>query len=159
MSTQAVREYLALVWEQYKLANRNMRSMLPDEVCRNLKMHRKSAIRALSSSKPPRSIQGKGAKTKRRRYSEASKEALVKVWRTMNYIASIRLKPALKDWLLWAELLRKTVGVDPEISICGAKMIVDDAITDGEKMAETLARLGRRFARCNGPTTETAISG
>ncbi len=28
MSTQAVREYLALVWEQYKLANRNMRSML-----------------------------------------------------------------------------------------------------------------------------------
>jgi hypothetical protein len=99
VSTQAVREYLALVWEQYKLANRKMRSTLLDEVCRNLKMHRKAAIRALSSTKPPRSIQGKGARSKHRRYSEASKDALVKVWRTMNYMGSIRLKPALKDWL------------------------------------------------------------
>ncbi len=44
-------------------------------------------------------------------------------------------------WLAWAELLRKTVGVDPEIFSCGARMIVDDAITDGVKIAETLARL------------------
>ncbi len=34
------------------------------------------------------------------------------------------------------------MGVDPEICLCGARMIVDDAITDGEKIAETLARLG-----------------
>jgi hypothetical protein len=47
-------------------------------------------------------------------------------------------------WLPWAELLRKTVGVDPEICSCGSRMIVDDAITDGEKIAEILARLGRR---------------
>ena len=45
-------------------------------------------------------------------------------------------------WLLWAELLRKTVGVDPEICLCGVSMILDDAITDGEKITETLARLG-----------------
>ena len=45
-------------------------------------------------------------------------------------------------WLPWADLLRKTVGVDPEICICGARMIVDDAITDGDKIAEVLARLG-----------------
>ena len=83
VSTQAVREYLALVWEQYKLANRKMRSTLLDEVCRNLKMHRKAAIRALRSTKPPRSVQGKGAKTKRRRYSEASKAALEQVWRAI----------------------------------------------------------------------------
>jgi hypothetical protein len=37
--------------------------------------------------------------------------------------------------------LRKTVGVDPEICSCGARMIVDDAITDGKKFTETLARL------------------
>jgi hypothetical protein len=36
-------------------------------------------------------------------------------------------------------------------------MVVDDAITDGEKIAEILARLGRRFARFNGPSKETAI--
>ena len=40
------------------------------------------------------------------------------------------------------ELLRKTLGVDPEICVCGARMIVDDAITEGETIAETLARLG-----------------
>jgi hypothetical protein len=99
VSTQAVREYLALVWGQYKLANRKMRSTLLDEVCRNLKMHRKAAIRALKSPKPPRSSQGKGAKPRRPRYSEASKEVIVQVWRKMNYMASIRLKPALKDWM------------------------------------------------------------
>ena len=45
-------------------------------------------------------------------------------------------------WLPWSELLRRTVGVDPEVCTCGARMIVDDAITDGEKITETLARLG-----------------
>jgi hypothetical protein len=45
-------------------------------------------------------------------------------------------------WIPWADLLRKTVGVDLEIGLCGARMIVDDAITDGEKIAETLTRLG-----------------
>ena len=39
-------------------------------------------------------------------------------------------------WLPWAELLRRTLGVDPEICACGARMIVDDAITDGEKITE-----------------------
>ena len=50
--------------------------------------------------------------------------------------------PPAEYWLPWAELLRKTVGVDPEICACGARMIVDDAVTDGEKITETLARLG-----------------
>jgi hypothetical protein len=34
------------------------------------------------------------------------------------------------------------MGVDPEICHCGAKMTVDDAITEPEKITETLARLG-----------------
>jgi hypothetical protein len=50
------------------------------------------------------------------------------------------------------------VGVDPEICVCGARMIVDDAITDGEKIAEILARLGRRFARFNGSAKEATIN-
>ena len=41
-----------------------------------------------------------------------------------------------------AELPRNTVAVDPEICTCGARMIVDDAITEAEKIAEILARLG-----------------
>jgi hypothetical protein len=38
-------------------------------------------------------------------------------------------------------------------------MIVDDAITDGEKITETLARLGRRFASVHVSTNEAAIDG
>ena len=45
-------------------------------------------------------------------------------------------------WIPWPELLRRTIGVDPEICVCGAKMIADDAITEPEKITETLARLG-----------------
>jgi hypothetical protein len=51
-------------------------------------------------------------------------------------------RAAAEYWIPWADLLRKTVGVDPEICTCGARMVVDDAITDGEKIAEVLARLG-----------------
>jgi hypothetical protein len=42
----------------------------------------------------------------------------------------------------WAVLIRKTVDVDPEICSHGARIVVDDAITDGEKISEVLARLG-----------------
>jgi hypothetical protein len=45
-------------------------------------------------------------------------------------------------WLPWAELLRKTVGVDPEICSCGARMVIDDAITDAATITETLTRMG-----------------
>jgi len=62
-------------------------------------------------------------------------------------------------WLPWAELLRKTVVVDPEVCTCRARMIVDDAITEGEKITETLARLGRRFASVHRPPNEAAIGG
>ena len=50
-------------------------------------------------------------------------------------------RAAPEYWLPWSELLRKTVGVDPEICTCGARMIVDNAITEAEKIAEILARL------------------
>ncbi len=51
-------------------------------------------------------------------------------------------RAAPEYWLPWAELLRRTIGVDPEICRCGARMVVDDAITEAEKIAEILARLG-----------------
>ena len=42
------------------------------------------------------------------------------------------------------------MGVDPEICICGARMIVDDAITDGEKIAEILANLNSFLSKHRG---------
>ena len=40
------------------------------------------------------------------------------------------------------EFLRKTVCVDPEICSCGARMVIDDAITDAATITETLTRMG-----------------
>ena len=28
-------------------------------------------------------------------------------------------------WMPWSELLRKTVGVDPEFCVCGARMVIE----------------------------------
>jgi hypothetical protein len=28
-------------------------------------------------------------------------------------------------WMPWSELLRKTVGVDPEYCVCGARMVIE----------------------------------
>lgn len=42
----------------------------------------------------------------------------------------------------WAELLRRTMGIDPEICVCGAKMVVDDVITDTVTIKATMTRLG-----------------
>lgn len=58
--------------------------------------------------------------------------------------------------LAWAELLSKTVGVDPEIWSCGARMVVDDAITNDVKIAETLARIG---ITSTGPPTRRQSTG
>jgi hypothetical protein len=66
----------------------------------------------------------------------------------MNLTTPIPLLPANRQLvghlanIGYRGLLRKTVGVDPEVCLCGARMTVDDAITDGKKIAETLARLG-----------------
>ena len=45
-------------------------------------------------------------------------------------------------WIPWAEILLRSMGVSPEICHCGAKMTVDDVITEPEKITEALARLG-----------------
>lgn len=45
-------------------------------------------------------------------------------------------------YILWAELLRRTMGIDPEICQCGARMVVDDVITDIETITATMTRMG-----------------
>lgn len=42
----------------------------------------------------------------------------------------------------WAELLRRTMGVDPEICICGKKMRVVESVTDADDIAKTMIEMG-----------------
>jgi hypothetical protein len=98
VTTQAKREYLAHVWAQYKNASKQLKSRILDEVSRNLGIHRKSAVRLLRRRYKPRSLQWfrGGRKTS---YSKDSKARLEWLWRQMCYMAPVRMKAALPDWL------------------------------------------------------------
>ena len=102
VTIQAIREYLELIWKNYKNASRVHKKCLIDEVCRNLEIHRKSAIRLLNKNYPPRSFQGfRGGR--KRTYSDKAKEHLVRLWKTMGYIGPQRLKAALPEWIVFYE--------------------------------------------------------
>lgn len=42
----------------------------------------------------------------------------------------------------WAELLRKSFRIDPELCVCGAKMRVVESVTKSEQIAETMVAMG-----------------
>ena len=63
VSIQAIIEYVALMWIQYQGTSKNFKSRLLDELVRNLKIHRKAAIRLMTSRVPPKQNQGRSKKT------------------------------------------------------------------------------------------------
>lgn len=73
-----------------------------DELCRNLKIHRKSATRLMNRSAAPKLQRGKGSGG-REVYSPETKAALRVVWREVGYIGAARLKAALPEWLPYFE--------------------------------------------------------
>src|SRR6056300_977149 len=85
VSSQAVREYLRLLWKKYQGANKKCKGMILDEICRNLDMHRKAAIRMMNSSVAPRSQQGTVG-GRGRRYSDEAKHHLADLWKVMGYM-------------------------------------------------------------------------
>lgn len=98
VTAQSTKEYLALLWSQYKVSSRKLKSQILTEIVRNLKIHRKTAIRLLKSSYEPRSRQGKVCGGKRR-YSNEAKEHLTHLWRQMGYMSGIRMKAAIPTWI------------------------------------------------------------
>ena len=98
MSTQAIREYLFCIWNQYHCGDRKLKSRLLDELVRNLGIHRKAAVRLMNRPWAPRSQQGyKGGR--RRHYSTMAKEQLARLWHSMGYMCAARMKAALPEWL------------------------------------------------------------
>ena len=102
VGAQSTKEYLFLLWKQYKTADKKLKSDILSELVRNLGIHRKSAVRLMRCNYPPKSLQGnKGGS--RKRYSKESKEHLEILWKSMGYIAADRMKPALAEWLEYYE--------------------------------------------------------
>ena len=99
VSIQAIREYIALLWKRYQgLKERHEKSEVLDEICRNLKIHRKSALRLMRSESMPKKKRGPTVVPKRR-YSDEARELVRELWRKCGYINSKRLKEACEDWL------------------------------------------------------------
>lgn len=114
MTTQAVREYLAHIWRKYQGSSKSQKSVLLDELCRNLGIHRKAAIRLLRSPYQPRSRQG-FAGGRKRSYSKAAKDLLEVLWKAMGYPAPVRMKAMLPEWLLYFEHRTLTPEIRDEL--------------------------------------------
>jgi hypothetical protein len=99
VTVDAVRQYIALLWARYQtLKLRVDKAQLLDELCRNLDIHRKSAIRLMNSEDAPKLRRGR-SKAAAPHYSPEARRHLEMLWRRIGYPNSRRLKAALKDWL------------------------------------------------------------
>lgn len=97
VSTQAIHEYLILIWKQYQEASKFMRSQLLNEVVKNTGMHRGSVKRLMNRRIQPAFKRGKGKSVNS--YSDKSKRLLKELWRDMGYLGSLRMKGALSAWI------------------------------------------------------------
>jgi hypothetical protein len=137
VSTQAIREYLEMLWKQYQSADRKLRSHILNEVVRNLEIHRKSATRLMGRKYAPRSLQGfRGGR--RRKYSDRAKRHLERLWRAMGYMWPGRMKAAMKQWLAHDEHPECNDAVRLELLSMSASAI-------GRFLAKARADLRRRM--------------
>ena len=99
VSARAKQEYVQVIYQRYRGAQRPEKQRILDEFCQVTGHHRKHAIRLLNSPAPG------AARPPRRRdafYSVAAIDALRAIWEAAGYPWSLRLKALLPLWLPWA---------------------------------------------------------
>lgn len=89
-------DYLRIMSERYQNACRTEKRLILDEIVKNLKVHRKSAIRALNLVKVKRPKETRG---RRRIYDDLTVQQLRRLWLEMGQLCSRRMKAALPRWL------------------------------------------------------------
>ena len=85
-------DYVRVMSERYQNACRKEKRLILDELEKNLKVHRKSAVRALNyiKNKKPKEARGR-----RRIYNDFVIQHLKKLWLEMGQLCSRRMKKAL----------------------------------------------------------------
>jgi hypothetical protein len=92
------RDYIAILWNNYRLAkSRVEKSLILNEICRNLGLHRQSAIRLMN--KPCEPKLSRGSSKGNRGYSSESKFHLVKLWKKMNRPGGKLMRAMIPFWL------------------------------------------------------------
>lgn len=96
MTEASKREYLRIMSQRYQSACRKEKRVILDELEKNLKLHRKSAIRSINSvkAKKPKEVHGR-----RRIYNDFVVQHLKVLWLGMGQLCSRRMKKALPRWL------------------------------------------------------------
>ncbi len=142
MTITATRDYLKLIWRQYQVASFEEKSLLLNELCRNLNIHRKSAIRLLNKNYPPRSLQGfRGGRT--RKYSYKAKSHLKELWKKMGYMCGVRMKEALPEWIEFYDHKDFDVSIKNEILAMSVSSI-NRFLTDARRQHKRKINSGTR---------------
>ena len=94
MSNASRREYIVLLREHYQKSTRYIRSLILQEITRNLGFHRKHAIRLMNGKIKPRKSPGR-----KPIYTTEVAEALKKFWLNSRQMCSKKLKSSFADWL------------------------------------------------------------
>ena len=90
-------DYVRVMSERYQNGCRKEKRLILDELEKNLKVHRKSAIRALNSIKTKKPKESRG---RRRIYNDFVIQHLKKLWLDMGQLCSRRMKKALPRWII-----------------------------------------------------------
>ena len=88
--------YVRKMSERYQGSCRKDKRLILDEMEKNLKVHRKSAVRALNSVKNKKPKESRG---RRRIYNDFVIQHLKKIWLDMGQLCSRRMKKALPRWI------------------------------------------------------------
>lgn len=94
MSQQSRWEYIQLVRQRYQNADKKLKAEILNELCRNLNLHRKSAVRLINQKQVVRPLGGR-----RPLYSDIAKYHVKKLWLNMNQMCGRKLKCAIREWL------------------------------------------------------------
>jgi hypothetical protein len=109
MTTPTKKEYLMLLWKQYLKATKTEKSRILDEICRNLRCHRKSAVRAVNRLPEPRRKPKQRRVTTNLIYSKKILWILEHLWRLTEYPCGLILKACIP---LWLPFLKKLFPID-----------------------------------------------
>lgn len=94
------REYVELISDRYRVANKEQKSFILDEFCQTFNLHRKSAIRLLNAGpKRPKGAASRKRGPKKKYDAPMLLEVLVDIWTATNLPCAKRLYSLIPLWL------------------------------------------------------------
>jgi len=110
MSNASKREYLKELKKKYYRANKKRKTQLLDDFCEFAGYHRKAALRLVNNPLPR---ERKRSKTRQKKYSMETIEAVKLLWRASGEICAERLYPFMSE-LLKRLIVHNQLEVSPE---------------------------------------------